>query len=324
MPTRLKDVRVLEVSLVDRPANKRPLLLWKSEDGMPKKADATLTVPEGMAVVLEKAAAPDADVDAKVEAYVAKYADGLSDECKNAVRLALRALVAFQKELPGDVVRQLASAAVWADPTLVTGDGVEKSEGTQTADGDPPAEGDVMTDAEKQKAAEAAKAETEQLRKAADESKTAHEALAKEHADTKAKLEAVTKANADLADRIAKAEAEAKRRDAVVKAAKEFPHLDQEKVVSLLLKFDGDKDALEALEVTWKQAEALAKAGGLGTEIGSSAGGVGGDAYAKLEQLADAHVAKSSAALTREQAMREVMKTAEGKRLYAEYRAGQQ
>lgn len=89
----LTDLVVAEVSLVERPANRRKFLLFKSEEG---EGVADLTKPE----------------PAQEEASSEKAQEsGLSEKAAQAVKAALRLLNEHKEELPGDLLDHLAALA---------------------------------------------------------------------------------------------------------------------------------------------------------------------------------------------------------------------
>lgn len=83
-----------------------------------------------------------------------------------------------------------------------------------------------------------------------------------------------------------------------------------------------DSKAFDKVESILKAANEQMRTSALFGEIGSSMGPGSpvGDAMARLDTLVDSVVQKSDGKRTREQIFDEVLKTAEGKRLYAEYK----
>lgn len=112
--------------------------------------------------------------------------------------------------------------------------------------------------------------------------------------------------------------------------AKGFKHLganSQELAVVMKSMAESDPKGFEKIESILKAADeqmrvAAMTGGGLFNELGSrqSGGGVHGPGD-KLDALVDQVVQKSDGAKSREQVYEEVLKTAEGKRLYAEYKS---
>lgn len=272
MATRLKDLRVVEISLVDRPANKKPLLLLRSAD-VPK----TLQIPDELVAPLEKAVADGRLATLLKESEMAKC-----------------------PKCGGELTPEDASA----ETCPKCGSFKKEPE---------------MTDEEK--AAE--KAAIAKADKDAKDKDAAFEVLQKEATETKGQLEALRKAHEELAQKAAAAEATIKRRDAVAKAAHDFPSLKTDDVAELLLKGETlGAEYLGKLETTLRQAEALAKAG-VGTEIGSGGDAAGADAWQKIEAGAAALVAKSGEKLTTAQAVDRFLTTPEGRALHREYKDAQ-
>lgn len=268
-----------------------------------------LEVAEGMIAVLKSAVAPIANEDTLV-AGIVKIAKMLDEEGQNKVRMALR-LLAGLPDLPEGAMEALASAA-----------GIEMAAADETAMSKAAHEAAVVVAVKKavDEALAKAKPGTRKIIKAAggveidlatipEEQRPAFEALAKSVEESDAKL--------------AKEVAERTHRDLIEKSKVDYPHLDHGKIATVLQKSAGDAAATKLLGEVLKQAEELAKAGGLG-ELGNAGAGAAGTAYGKIEALAASLVAKSEGKMTAAQAQDAVLKTAEGKALYAEYRAEQQ
>jgi len=115
-PTELKRLFVREISLVDKPANRRRFLLFKSAEG-PKggtlMADAALS--DEAALALEEALNSEAErEDELMEALetIAKAEKAeLSDADKNAVKGALRLLAKVKNAVGDAVMKKLAALA---------------------------------------------------------------------------------------------------------------------------------------------------------------------------------------------------------------------
>lgn len=146
-----------------------------------------------------------------------------------------------------------------------------------------------------------------------------------------AKMADLEKANTDLQKRLADAEAanksaaDAQRKATMLMKAAKYPSQGKaDEVADMLEKAYSVSDEFgKKLEASFAGTEEKIAKSGIFNELGrSGAGADAGDAWAKLEALAGAHVAKG-AAETPEKAMAAVLKTAEGKRLYAEYEAEQ-
>lgn len=140
----------------------------------------------------------------------------------------------------------------------------------------------------------------------------------------RAGIEAMAKEQDKLAKKLADETRERRRRDAVAKAAKEFPSLNAEDIADLLVEAeDLSKDRLQKLEDVLKQAEALAKTGAATSEIGSAAADAGGDEWSRIEAAGES-LRKTEPSLSIEQAIDKVLKTPEGRKLHKAYREAQQ
>ncbi|MFH0902135.1 MAG: hypothetical protein V2A73_16005 [Pseudomonadota bacterium] len=254
MSNKLKDLRIVEVSLVDRAANKRPLLLLRSAEA----EQPAIELPEELLPALEKAAAD------------------------------------------GSLLEMLH------------------------AKGQPMAKDATEATVDKSKETGMDRSEFETLAKANAEAKVQIEMLAKANAEAKAQLEEFTKRAESAEAKLVAEIGERRRRDAVVKVEKSYPHLDGVKVVSQLLKAEmRGADDVKELDEILLQAELLAKSGF--REIGSSAVGISGasDAWSRIE-AGGAAIQKSATDLTKERAIDQFLRTSEGRALYREYEATRQ
>jgi hypothetical protein len=281
VPTELSDLRVVEISLVKRPANRRPLLLLKSEETMPEPIK--LEVPEGMLPVIKSALEAGKGED---ETLAELLKAGLSDDEQNKARMALRLLDGLKGKIPEATMKALAKAAghtqVETKETPVTKTKLIKSE-----------DGREFTVAE--------------------EAAPVVEALLKSEGDLRKSLgDATKKLDAEIGER--------KQRDALAKAAKDFPHLDPTKTAGLLLKAETVSPEFVAdLDLTLKQAEALAASGAL-KEIGSGAGGgSGGDTWSKIDAGGRDLVQKSGGKMSAQQGVTAFLGTPEGAALHRAY-----
>ena len=133
---------------------------------------------------------------------------------------------------------------------------------------------------------------------------------------------------ADTRERLAKSEDDLRTREFVAKAEKELGALAGPGELGPVLKEAADKlspEGLDKLEQILKAANAQVETGDLFRELGRTAlpeSGERTDPWSLIEKAADEMVEKSGD-LSREQAIDRVMKTAEGKRLYAQYMAGE-
>ena len=306
MASRLKNLRVHEISLVDHPANKEPILLLRSasaggpgrdplapakdvvqnEDTM---TDITLQVSEELAAVFSKLAntAPGEDEAVK----------SLPKSAQSAARMLFRARAMLGAEALATLLKKDVEAFA-----------------------------KVQVD------------EADQLRKEAEE--RAAEALKRRRVvkcgsveidvtdmpdAQRAGIEAMAKEQNALAKKLADETRERRRRDALAKCAKEYPTLKADDVSELLLKAEEDgKEFLQKLEDVLKAAEALAKSGAATSEIGSAAADAGGDEWAQIEAAGEALAKASGGKMTKEQGIAAFLKTPEGLKKHRAYRDAQQ
>lgn len=140
------------------------------------------------------------------------------------------------------------------------------------------------------------------------------------------KMKDMEESNRALLKKMAELEDEKRTKEYVAKAAgmTSIPGATTEEIANILKSVNAScPDVSEKLETILKSAnEALAQ-GGLFEEYGSNSdSGVGSadEAWAKLETLMNETVAKGAA--SRSNAMQEVLKSAEGRRLYERYKRG--
>ena len=278
----LTDLVVAEVSLVERPANRRKFLLFKSEEG------------EGVED-LEKAEPAQAE-----ETGEAVQAAGLSEKAAQAVKAALKILNEYKSELPGDLLDHLAALAGY---------------------GTAPAQGKEMKPygyrygyapygyrygyRKSEDAGDAGKAELD---------------LSIVPEELKAKMEAVIKQGEDAARRARELEEEKRLREFAEKARAELPHLaaTPEEVGKLLKDAEEglSPEARGFLERLLKSADsALAQA--MQPAGASPQGEKAASAWDKIEKAA-AHLV-AEAGITRPQAIRKVLEAQP--ELYREYLA---
>lgn len=144
----------------------------------------------------------------------------------------------------------------------------------------------------------------------------------------KAQQELVKK-NADLSKELEDRKAAEEKREIVAKADS-FTHLGLAKDEVIATLTDARKLGSESYIRVCKQFETLSEQGrtsGIFSEIGSDlpgeAGGPTGDgAWAKIEKAAQGYVAKSGEKLSKEAGLDSFLQTAEGQRMYADYKAG--
>lgn len=147
MPSNLTELDVVEVSLVDKAANKRKFLIMKNdgnigESDMPKEKEDNGVVlnveSEATAEVLKSIAEMDDDriaaikslseLDQETLTTLLKYEEsdkdlaeaitkaGISDKAQKAVKVALQALSSVKNELGDDIMKKLAAAGGFPAP----------------------------------------------------------------------------------------------------------------------------------------------------------------------------------------------------------------
>lgn len=125
MVAQLKDLDVVEVSLVDRAANRRKFLLMKRDGEEGREMDdagGELVLEVGnaaLAALLKRIAEGSADRDAVEEALEKME---LSERARMAVRAALRALESAKDELPKDIIMTLAALGGYTYPEAKAGE----------------------------------------------------------------------------------------------------------------------------------------------------------------------------------------------------------
>lgn len=141
------------------------------------------------------------------------------------------------------------------------------------------------------------------------------------------KAQVAEKNRADSLAAELKKERDTRREKEFVAKADSFTHFsgDKAKLAKDLMALQDASQAaydtmISNLELVEKQAKQIDQ--DIFREIGTGRAGItGGDAYAKIEALADGMVQKSTDGLTRDAAIQKVLGTTEGKKLYAEYKS---
>ncbi len=300
MASRLKNLRVHEISLVDVPANREPILLLHaaSKDPLARAkdivqtevimADTTLQVPEELAAVFAKLATAVQGEDEAVKA--------LAKSAQPAARLLFRARALLATDALALLLKK--------DVETFARDAIAESE-------------------QRRQEAEERAAELARKRRVVKCGSVEIDVTDMPDAQ-RAGIEMMAKEQDKLAKKLADETRERRRRDAVAKAAKEFPSLKSDDVADLLVEAeDISKERLQKLEDVLKQAEALAKSGAATSEIGSAAADMGGDEWSRIEAAAE-NLRKTDASLTIEQAVDKILKTPEGRKLHKAYREAQQ
>lgn len=300
----LTKVRIREVSLVDRPANRQKFALVKSAEGgqqMPtafgEKADAALEQ------MLNKADASEETILAKV-GDLRKAANAPWGE-EELARATLLLRLAGESTLPVEKRAEIVAQMMG---------GETKPESTKKADTAPPKPivvPESLADLAKTNAALATV-----IAKAAEtapETLALLEPLLKQAADDRKEAAELRKAVATLTDTNRNAEALAKA-DAIGVPG------DRTKIAALLRKAEDAGFGADLETLLKANAEQIRK-GGLFANVGSSRGGAG-SALAQMEELAAGLVAKSAdGKLTKAQAFVKIAET--NSELYEQYLAEQ-
>lgn len=131
--------------------------------------------------------------------------------------------------------------------------------------------------------------------------------------------------NAELRKEVDTQKAEGRKKELVAKAAG-WSHLalPQESIV-LQLELADKTGSLELVEKSFTALNEQAQKGKLFSEVGSSlpgASAASGDAWGKIEAAAQGWVAKSGATCTKAEATDRFLQTAEGQKMYGDYKAG--
>ena len=146
--------------------------------------------------------------------------------------------------------------------------------------------------------------------------------------EAKAKVEAIFKSNAELvakADTLAKelaVEREARMEKEFVAKAAAFKNLgDQKELVSILKSaYAVSKENGEKLETILKANDEAISKGNLFKEIGSGSPMKGATTYEQVEKAAEQYVAKSGKEVSKAEAVTAFLNTAEGQKMYGEYK----
>ena len=281
--TSLKDVKTLEVSLVERGANlKRRFPLMKARGE---------TMGEILVEVLKAEGQSEAVL--KLESMLKEE---MPEDAKAAIMAAMKLLEAFSDIMPvGDALAALGGAS---------GEEVEAAE-------EEPAEEDEAEKAEDE--------EDDELKKTLDNlppaAQAAIDAIWKDREELVAKSQKLEK---DLGEEIAKRS----RREYLGKAEKtlcNIPGHSLDEVVDLMIEVKATNEELGArVEKALEASSAALQGGALLVEAGRSVPDTtGGDPWAKIQKIAKSEVEKSSGALTMPQAIAKTIQT--NPALYEEY-----
>ena len=280
--TSLKDVKTLEVSLVERGANlKRRFHLMKARG-------------ETMGEILIEVLKAEGQSEA-VQKLEGMLKEEMPEDAKAAILAAMKLLEAFSDIMPvGDALAALGGAS---------GEEVEAAE-------EEPAEEDE---------AEKMEEEDDELKKTLDNLPPAAQAAI--DAIWKDREELVAK-SAELEKSLGEEIAKRSRREYLGKAEKtlcNIPGHSLDEVVDLMIEVKATNEELGArVEKALESSSAALQGGALLVEAGRSVPDTsGGDPWAKIQKIAKSEVEKSSGALTMPQAIAKTIQT--NPALYAEY-----
>jgi len=292
--TELRELETVEVSLVDKGANKRTFAIKKSEKKEMDVIEAILAAP------FEKG---DAIMDRLKKAE-------LSEQAVEGIKSAVQILSAFQEEVPANLLKDLMALGGFSKQEEEEDE--EKPEAAEEAapDGETP-EADEEEEAEKQEDEE--EDEEEMQKRLAALPKNMRSMVEQLWKSNKS---AITKAE-ELEAKIKKAEDEKRLSECVAIAKAEFGALPvkADNLGSFIKSLDGMDNADFVLGLLRSSNEMIA-ANGLTTEIGKSTS-VTNDktSIAKAERMADALMEKEG--ITKAKALASVWKN--NPSLYAEY-----
>ena len=292
--TELRELETVEVSLVDKGANKRTFAIKKSEKKEMDVIEAILAAP------FEKC---DAIMDRLKKAE-------LSEQAVEGIKSAVQILSAFQEEVPANLLKDLMALGGFSKQEEEEDE--EKPEAAEEAapDGETP-EADEEEEAEKQEDEE--EDEEEMQKRLAALPKNMRSMVEQLWKSNKS---AVTKAE-ELEAKIKKAEDEKRLSECIAIAKAEFGALPvkAEKLGSFIKSLDGMDNADFVLGLLRSSNEMIA-ANGLTTEIGKSTSATNDKtSIAKAERMADALMEKEG--ITKAKALANVWKN--NPSLYAEY-----
>ena len=280
--TSLKDVKTLEVSLVERGANlKRRFHVLKARGD---------TMGEILVEVLKAEGQSEA-----VQKLEGMLKEEMPEDAKAAIMAAMKLLEAFSDIMPvGDALAALGGAS---------GEEVEVEAAEEPAEDE----------------AEKMEEEDDELKKTLDNLPPAAQAAI--DAIWKDREELVAK-SAELEKSLGEEIAKRSRREYLAKAEKSLcniPGHSLEEVVDLMIEVKATNEDLGArVEKALESSSAALQGGALLVEAGRSVPDTsGGDPWAKIQKIAKSEVEKSSGALTMPQAIAKTIQT--NPALYAEY-----
>jgi hypothetical protein len=271
-------------------------------------------------------------------------ADGITEAERAALGAVVKILTPFRKSLSPKIVSDVAAAAGWKQEVV---EPVAKGKKSEKALEDKDKE-EAMKAAEcaykehfkklgheqypamqiAQKAKETDDEEDEMdesveksLAKLPKESKAAVEAIFKQNEELRKSNESLAKQTEDLKNRV-DAVTKAAKRGEFVKKAQSWDALgaDVEALSNALMTVSelAPKE-YESITKLLDAANEQVKKGGLFQELGSDQPGKGGNTWEKIEQAADAFVAKSGEKVSKAEAVDKFMQTRDGRAMYSEY-----
>jgi len=305
MPNQLLDLKVGEVSLVPKGANRKRFLVVKQEVSMENN--------ELLQTIL------DAELQDEERINEVLKSQGLSEKAINAVKGALRILNAFKDELPKDILNTLASLAGYGYAPAPTEKAKAKQEeqggdGEYGAYGEPDKKGKKKALGKEEETEKAGKKYPAPVKKAdgtfdlsavPDELRPTLEVIFKEHEEAVRKaqeLEAVLKAEQD-------------RRKVLefVERAKQYTHLpiNPDEFGPVLKQIsESAPEAFQKLEQVLKAADENLRVAGSLKPVGRDSTGTGGNtAWDQICALASQLVEKAEHKLSFEAAVDKVLQS---------------
>jgi hypothetical protein len=339
---RLYKLEPAEVSLVNRGANKKKFLIYKSDKGAQMTKQELEAIAKGDPAALKKVEQVLKEYN---EAMKAEGEEGADEKQMTALKAVVRILTPFKDSLPSDLLDQVMEAAGLGGPS----------------DGGQPEEGDVEKLGENfkkdpaqpmQKSKDGKKLESDEddeddEDEDDDNENEGEKEMAKKSAEAvlkadgtldlsavpeslKPTLEILYKGQQDAIKKAADLEQklEVERTNRVTKEFNEkaagFKHIGADKdKVAAILKSTAEKnpEQLAALEEVLKGVDAQVATGDLYKELGSGLQSSGKTTYEMIEKAAEGFVQKSGQTMTKEAAVAEFLNTKEGQKMYAQHQA---
>ena len=293
-PKKLKNLSVVEVSLVGKPANGKAFLMTKGEPNM--------NLQEKLAGIM----ATPFDTEEKFNELLLKEEVNLTDEAKSALMSAMRMLAAYTEELPEGLFGMIRQSLGMEDDTKAADETEKSDEAKPTTE--------VRHEDQKHDEADDVLKSIEDLPDAV-----------KSHVEDlyKAKQEALEKAE-EVSKELEMAHQEKITKEFIEKASAEYqniPSVNSQELGTLIKGLhDLDTEMANKFESILKATDAVIGKGGEFDEIGKkTVADDTGTAYEKMRKAAKALVGDGTAK-TIEKAMDDVMKA--NPKLYQEYLQG--